>query len=93
MDEAASTKSPPYATVIKHDRRLRDYPMPDFCIPSEPVDPIDPPLLNVTFYQGEGAQSLPTGIGLLGAIIRLFSTDAMRELGKTPDFDGYVPFH
>ena len=39
MDEAASTKPPPYSTVIQHDRRLRDYPMPDCPIPGRSVDP------------------------------------------------------
>lgn len=93
MDEATSTKPPPYSTVIKHDRRLRDHPMPDCPIPGGSLDPIDPPLLNVALCKGEDGRSLPTGIGLLGAIIRLFSTDAMRELGKAPGFDSPVPFH
>lgn len=30
MDEISSPIPPPYSTIIKHDRRLRDYPMPDF---------------------------------------------------------------
>ena len=38
MDEAASTKPPPYSTVIQHDRRLRDYPMPDFSVRGGSVD-------------------------------------------------------
>ena len=93
MDEAVSTKSPPYSTVVKHDRHLRDYPMPDCPIPSGSVDPMGRPLLNLAFCECEGAEPLPTGIGLLGAIIRLFSTDAMRELGTAPGFDSLVPSH
>lgn len=39
MDETASTKPPPYSTVIKHDHRLRDYPMQDFPIPGASAGP------------------------------------------------------
>lgn len=46
MDEATSTKPPPYSTVIKHDRRLRDYPMPGCPIPGVSVS------LNKPFLTG-----------------------------------------
>jgi hypothetical protein len=48
------------------------------------------PSLNVGFCIGEGTEPPPTGIGILRAIIRLFSMDAMRELGKIPGFASAV---
>lgn len=63
MDEATSTKPPLYSTVIKHDRRLRDYPMPDCPIPSGSVGLIRSFLPDsvLLYRQGRGATPYRNG--------------------------------
>jgi hypothetical protein len=51
-----------------------------------------PSLLNVCFCTGQDANPSSRGVCILDAIIRLFMTDVMRELGKILDFDSVVPF-